>query len=46
MFNFLVTRNRPQVMAVEPALIEPGGENGLQIKENGVRQDDEFIKWS
>jgi len=46
MFNFLVRRNRPQVMAFEPALIEPDGENGLQIKENGVRQDDEFIKWS
>jgi hypothetical protein len=46
MFNFLVRRNRPQVMAFEPALIEPDGENGLQIKEKGVRQDDEFIKWS
>jgi hypothetical protein len=46
MFNFLVRRNQPQVMAFEPALIEPDGENRLQIKENGVRQDDEFIKWS
>jgi hypothetical protein len=46
MFNFLVGRNRRQVMAFEPALIEPDGENGLQIKEKGVRQNDEFIKWS
>ena len=45
-FNFLVRKNRPQVMAVERASIESAGGNGFQMKGKGVRPLDEIIKWS
>jgi hypothetical protein len=46
LFSFLVRRSRPQVMAFQKVMIEPHGENDLQIKGQGDRQNDEFIKWS
>ncbi len=46
MFSFLVRRNQPKVMAFQEALIETDGEDALQIKRQGDRQNDELIKWS
>jgi hypothetical protein len=45
-FSFLVRRNRPQVMAIDHALIESDGGNGLLMKGKGVRPNDDFVKWS
>ena len=46
MFSFLVRGNRPQAMAFERVPIEPDHGNGLQIKSQADRLNDEFIKWS
>ncbi len=45
-FSFVMRRNRPQVIAFQKVFIEPDGENGLPIKGQVDRQNDEFIKWS
>ncbi len=45
-FSFLVRRNRPQAMAIDHALIESDGGNGLLMKGKGVRPNDDFVKWS
>jgi hypothetical protein len=46
LFSFLVRGNRRQAMAFERVPIEPDHGNGLQIKGQADRQNDEFIKWS
>jgi hypothetical protein len=46
MFSFLVRGNRRQAMAFERVPIEPDRGNSIQIKPQGDRQNDEFIKWS